>query len=142
MTVEVVVGGVHVPAVSKGKDVAAVALPMIDDRDERIARLQADSTMSIDSVDHWQAVVPFAERQALYATARTYLLDNSVAAMQTSLVFDWKRGDWIRFTTIAESVETDNALLFMRLVAGQWTVENFGTAFPDMYEEFPELLGE
>jgi hypothetical protein len=81
--------------------------------------------------------MPFAERQAIYAAARTYIADNSVADMQSSLVFDWKRGDWIRFTVIPETVETDNGLLFMRNVAGQWQVENFGTAFPEMYEAFP-----
>jgi len=117
-------------------------VPTLADQADRIAQLQANPELEINNLDDWQMVMPFAERQAIYAAARTYIADNSVADMQCSLVFDWKRGDWIRFTVIPETVETDNGLLFMRNVAGKWQVENFGTAFPEMYEAFPQLFDE
>jgi len=133
---------VAMPAAPIIADATIGGLAPIDDRDERIARLLADPTLPIDTIDDFQAVLPFVERSGIYASARAYMSDNNVADEQSSLVFDWKRGDWIRFTVIPESVETDNALLFMRLVDDEWTTETFGTAFPDLYEAYPELMVE
>ena len=109
-------------------------------RQGKIELLKANPQLPVDNIYDLQAILAFSEKKQLFETARSFVSSHSTQGMQFDLVFNWKKGSWIRFAIIPENIETDNAQLFMEKVDGKWVVRGFGTAFPDLYEQHPELF--
>jgi len=99
-----------------------------------------EKELTINSIDDLQLVLTFEERKQVYDLARKSVMNYSSPGMEFSLVFNWKKGDWIKFSVIPENIETDNAQLFLYKENDQWILKGFGTAFPELYEKYPELF--
>lgn len=121
---------------------ADAVLSPYEKRLQHIEKLKSDPNLKIDNIYDLQSVVTFKEFETMYASARKYVTENSIEGMQFSLVFNWRKGEWVNFMVIPENVETDNAQIFMQKESGQWILKGFGTAFPDLYVKHPELFDE
>ena len=106
----------------------------------KIAELKANPKATVDDIYDLQQVMSFSERKDLFETARKRVVEGSIEGMQFDLVFDWKKGNWIHFTVIPENVNTDIAQLYLEKVGNHWQAYGPGTAFPDLYEQHPELF--
>ena len=109
-------------------------------RQAKIAELKANPQLTVDNIYDLQQVISFSEWKDLFETARKRVVEGSVKGMQFDLVFNWKKGNWVHFDVIPENIETDIAQLFLEKVDNHWQVYGPGTAFPDLYEQHPELF--
>ncbi len=109
-------------------------------RQAKIAELKANPQLTVDDIYDLQQIISFSEWKDLFDAARKAVVKGSIGGIQFDLVFNWKKGNWVHFNVIPESVETDIAQLYLEKVGGSWKTYGPGTAFPDLYDQHPELF--
>lgn len=97
-------------------------------------------TVATPTVYDFQANIPFLERKQLFDNARAFIVAHSAPGMQFDLIFSKQVGNWVVFKVFPENIDTDIATLFMEKIGGTWKAQDFGTAFPDLYDRHPELF--
>ncbi len=105
------------------------------------ATMSTVSSSAITTLKDFQQKIPSAERANIYETAESYVRKNSIE-FEFDLNFKWKKENWIHFEVIphpTQTWETDNAMLFLEKVDGQWVGQSLGTAPIELYEKHPEL---
>jgi hypothetical protein len=111
----------------------------VEQRSERINAMKVDPSLPIDNVRDLESVLPDAERIQLYEAARTFVAQHSVQGMDFSLMFEFKKGDFINFDVIPENTVADHVQLYMQKVDGKWVAEDLGSLPPVPYDELPKL---
>ncbi len=115
--------------------------------DSELATTTVEATMSTGSSsdiitsNDFQQKISSAERANIYKAAESYVRKNSIG-VEFDLNFKWEKGNWIHFEVIPHSTQiwkTDNGLLFLEKVDGQWVGQYLGTAPIELYEKHPEL---
>jgi hypothetical protein len=106
-----------------------------EQRSARINALKADPSLPINDVHDLESVMPDAERIQLYEAARAFVAEHSVQGMEFSLMFEFKKGDFINFEVIPENTVTDHAQLYMQKLDGKWVAEDLGSGPPVPYDE-------
>jgi hypothetical protein len=120
----------------EGARVSSATLPgsdkrlTVEQRSQMVNAMKADPSLPIYNVYDLESVLPDAERVQLYEAARAYVVQHSVPG-EFSLLFKWKKGDFVNFEVIPETIVTDHAQLYMQKVDGKWVGEDLGTGPPD-----------
>ena len=98
--------------------------------------MKADPSLPIYDVRDLESVLSDTERIQLYEAARAFVTEHSVQGMEFSLMFEFKKGDFINFEVIPENTVTDHVQLYMQKVDGKWVAEDMesGPAVP--YDDF------
>mgnify|MGYP003430139586 CR=1 FL=1 len=111
----------------------------LEERQEYIDFLKSNPDEKIQDLNDLISVVGWEEYMEIFKTARSFVGDHSADDMVFDLIFQWKKGNWIKFDVIPENIITDNAELYMEKIDGEWTGNVVGTSFEDLWEEHPEF---
>jgi hypothetical protein len=110
-----------------------------EQRSARIDALKADPSLPINDVRDLESVLPDAERIQLYEAARAFVAQHTIQGVAFSLMFEFKKGNFINFEVIPENTVTDHAQLYMQKLDGKWVAEDLGSGPPVPYDEFRKL---
>ena len=111
-----------------------------EERQKYINSLKANPNLTVSDIDDLRDVLGQTEFMQMFNTARNYVVNKSVSVMKYDLIFQWKKGDWIKFKVISENVITDDMELYMQKVNRKWIGYGVGTSFPDLHKQHPELF--
>jgi hypothetical protein len=111
-----------------------------DERQKYVNLLIANPKLVVNDINDLRDVLGQDTLMQMFEVARNYTDSKSVKGMKYDLIFQWKKGDWIKFIVIPENVITDNAELYMQKVDGKWAGYGVGTGFENLYSQHPELF--
>ena len=97
--------------------------------------MKADLNLPIYDVRDLEFVLPDAERIQLYEAARAFVVQHSVQGMEFSLVFEFKKGDFINFEVTPENTAADHVQVYMQKVDGKWVAKDLGSLPAVPYDE-------
>jgi hypothetical protein len=109
-----------------------------EQRSQRFNAMKADPSLPLYDVRDLESVIPATERIQLYEAARAFVTQHSVQGLEFSLIFEFKKGDFIDFEAIPENTVTDHQQLYMQKVDGKWVAEDLGSGPPVPYDELPK----
>lgn len=81
-----------------------------------------------------------SERATIISKAKEFVIAHSAEGMEFDLVFRKHIGNWVVFSVVPKNIETDGAQLYMEKEDSEWKVRAFGTAFPELRKQHPELF--
>lgn len=79
-----------------------------------------------------------ASNNELLAAARNYVTQNSVAGLVFDLTLVKQLNRWALVEVV--SPDADRAAVVLEKVGNRWVVRDFGTIFPEMEKQVPELF--
>lgn len=80
------------------------------------------------------------QKDPIETVATEYVKANSVEGLRFKLVQVKKTDSWVVYNVIPLNIETDVAQLYIQNIHGEWKGVAFGTAFPELEEQHPELF--
>jgi len=80
------------------------------------------------------------ENEQMFSAAQSYIKRNSVEGMEIELKILKQIDNWTLLEVIPVNIETDNALIIMEKVEGDWLAREFGTILLGWEEKIPELF--
>lgn len=80
------------------------------------------------------------ETKEIMDAAKASFPDNKIQGVESEIKFNKQVGDYARLTASATKQTLDPLTIIMQKKEGNWSVVNYGTSFPELEEQTPELF--